>query len=182
MRLVSVFALLLPSFALSSGVGAESNVTQVSQTPPSGTTELRDWFTEFIPALFPNTTTHWKKRFDDGTIAPKIYGTFNGLTFHGSAALRRSLLGSSCIITSRLDSYVIEPTQITAAASDPQGRNGWVVYSGKTSLVTKEGEVYTEGLASVFATVEWDAVLEKRTVTEYREVNTPPNSPNYPWN
>ncbi|KAG2018471.1 hypothetical protein CC2G_007899 [Coprinopsis cinerea AmutBmut pab1-1] len=148
---------------------------------PAGTTALAEWFTNLIPSVIPNTTTNWIPPFEDGTFAEDIVVHFNGRVIEGRENMKTYWTGLSANIVARVDAYVIEPTQTVAFTTDVEGREGWVVATGKTWLQTKQGEVYTDGGASAWVVVKWDQVLEKRVVKEWREVNTPPNFPNYPW-
>lgn len=60
-------------------------------------------------------------------------------------------------------------------------RNGIVVGTGHSWIETKKGDRYDDGVASTYAVVRWNEAKQARSIVEWREVNTPPNYPYYPW-
>lgn len=61
-------------------------------------------------------------------------------------------------------------------------KNGWIVSTGTSTLVTKQGQYFEGGQAGSWVEVKWDPTLNKRTIAGWIEISTPPNFPNYPWN
>ncbi|EAU83333.1 hypothetical protein CC1G_12394 [Coprinopsis cinerea okayama7 len=158
------------------------NVVPVEAQVPRGTVILRDWFVDLIPTVFPNTTTHWVKIFEDGTLADDIVCQFNTRTLNNKAEMRGFWTAISHQIEDRISQYVIQPKSAVAFAADDKGREGWVIATGDTWLRTKQGRYHAGGSASAWVSVKWDHAKKKRVITEWKEVNTPPNYPNYPWN
>ncbi|KAJ2916724.1 hypothetical protein MD484_g3686, partial [Candolleomyces efflorescens] len=156
------------------------NVTPVAAKPP-GVVALENWMLDIIPQIFPNTTTNWQPLFDNEIIVPDVKLMFNARTITGRDSMRALWESLNAIVVARTKSYVLTPTGVVAFALDDEGRNGWVVATGDTTLVTKTGRCYTGGGASAWVSVAWNETLQARTITEWREVNTPPNYPNYPW-
>ncbi|KAF6756961.1 hypothetical protein DFP72DRAFT_1114572 [Ephemerocybe angulata] len=147
---------------------------------PAGTTALEEWFKSVVPQIFPNSTTTWQTAFENGLLDPNIKAALNGRPFGSLAEMRGYWSAVSAQIASRTEYYITEP-EAFAFATDPEGRSGYVIGAGKTSLKTKQGDVYTDGGSSAFVSVAWNTLLQKRVITEWKEVNTPPNYPNYPW-
>ncbi|TFK27883.1 hypothetical protein FA15DRAFT_692176 [Coprinopsis marcescibilis] len=180
LQLSAAFALLAAT--LSSTLVAATPLSPAPVTPPSaGVAAMQDWFRDFIPRLAPNSTDNWQAVFADGTLVSNIHATLNTNTFNDVDSMRAYWAFLNARILERIERYVVEPTQITAHVTDAEGRNGWVVTTAKSWLITKQGDLHTGGIAGAFAEIKWDPILQKRTVTEFREVNTPPNWPNYPW-
>ncbi|KAF6756963.1 hypothetical protein DFP72DRAFT_1168687 [Ephemerocybe angulata] len=148
---------------------------------PPGAVALAEWFDRTLPRIFPNTTDGWQECFEDGTFHPNVVGSYNTLPINGLAELKGLGALISSLATEQLEYFVLEPTATVAFATDEAGHSGLITYTGKSSLKTKSGAVYADGLSSVSVTVEWNEALQKRAITVWKEVSTPPNFPDYPW-
>ncbi|RXW19502.1 hypothetical protein EST38_g6361 [Candolleomyces aberdarensis] len=175
-------------FKLTTAFGAVAvalTTTLMNVTPavakPAGTVALENWMLDIIPQIFPNTTTNWQPLFDNDIIVPDVKLTFNARTITGRDSMRALWEQLNQMVVARTSSYVLEPTGVVAFSLDDEGHNGWVIATGATTLTTKRGRCYTGGGASAFVSVVWNETLQARTITEWKEVNTPPNYPNYPW-
>ncbi|KAF6746860.1 hypothetical protein DFP72DRAFT_1175286 [Ephemerocybe angulata] len=147
---------------------------------PAGTIALEEWFKSVVPQIFPNSTTNWQAAFENGLLDPNIKATLNGRAFTSLAEMRGYWSAVSAQIASRTEYYITEP-EAFGFATDAEGRSGYVIGAGRTSLKTKQGDVYKDGGSSAFVNVVWNTELQKRVITEWKEVNTSPNYPNYPW-
>ncbi|KAJ3521538.1 hypothetical protein NMY22_g12271 [Coprinellus aureogranulatus] len=149
---------------------------------PAGTVALEEWFISVIPRIFPNATDNWQKTFEDGTLDPNIVFKMNAAeATTGLASMRAYWNATNSLIVSRNNAYVIDVTGIAAFSSDAEGKNGLVVSTGRSWIHTKEGKRYNDGVASTYSVVKWNDAKQIRSIVEWREVNTPPNYPYYPW-
>ncbi|TFK27918.1 hypothetical protein FA15DRAFT_701516 [Coprinopsis marcescibilis] len=130
--------------------------------------------------MCPNGTSHWQGASYSGTIAPDILCSFNNQTFYGSKPMMvgplfdiRIIFNASSVINRRIAWYDIEPTQTVAFATDDDGFNGYVIATARTKLWVKGSPVvYNDGSGSAYLIIKYSPKLQKRTITEWHEVNT----------